>query len=445
MLLFQFNLKLLIFSKGANAVEVDVTFSKDGDPLYTYHGPPCDCWRHCHQQEDFNDYLRYVREIAIEEPHGIGKNFSLLFLDLKLNYLDHKTKARAGSELAKSIKENLFLIDDKSFLENQKIQFNSTAGEFVTNNSVIVGGSNPKFRIIVSVNHVNDLELINNFLHYLEINNSSHLLNMIGFDVGMNDDLQQIDSMWKRFGNTLNVWQGDGYTNCFSPFYNLRRLTKAIEKRDSEIGYPRKVYQWTIDLHDRMRDALRLGVDAIMTNHPERLLTVLQEPDIAHDYRLATREDNPFEKITIKVSSKSSELARHRRSNTPTFFGSIIDVITSWFAYIKEIPFLSLPTTSRFISSKTRRNKQSLSMYKLLPNTGDKNITTMMPSVDGIQSNDSSSNQNLERVSSSDSSTDQSTNQTTDATNLPAYEGPKWYTSLVSNVLVSFMKILLPT
>lgn len=434
MWLFQIDSNYIKYSKGANAVEVDVTFGKNGDPLYTYHGPPCDCWRHCHQQEDFNDYLRYVREIVTDEPHGIGKNLTLLFLDLKLDYLDHKAKARAGSELAKSIKENLYFdeLGSETELKNKTQE--------------LIDRKKNQLRLILSVNHVTDSELINNFLHYLEINNSSHLLDRIGFDVGMNDDIQQIELMWKRFGNRLNLWQGDGYTNCFSPFYNLERLTKVLEKRNNIGGYPRKVYQWTIDLHDRMREALRLGVDAVMTNHPERLLTVLRELDAIHDYRLATREDDPFQKIIIKPGYKNIELARRQRSTTPVsggFFGSMMDVLTSWIAYIKEIPFLSLPTTTRFLASKIKRHKQTSMNKQMLINDRNVSLNAPIESAYPPNSENDISNPKMERISASDS-LDQVVNQTI-TTSEPAYDGPKWYVSLVSNVLVTFMKILMPT
>lgn len=440
-LTFLFLILLQNDRKGANAIEVDVTFGRDGDPLFTYHGPPCDCWRHCHQQEDFNEYLRYVREIAIEQQDGVGKNLSLLFLDLKLDYLDHKAKARAGIELANSVMSNLFI----GSLSNE-----SLAEDAMTTPNVTVGTSKQlerPFRLILSVNHVTDVELINNFLHQLEQNNSSHLISRIGFDVGMNDDLQQIETMWKRFGNTLNLWQGDGYTNCFSPFYNLERLSKAILKRDSELGYPRKVYQWTIDLHDRMREALLLGVDAVMTNHPERLLTVLQEPEIAHNYRLATAEDDPFKKITKRASARSSESARYQRSASPTgggFFGSIIDVVTSWLAYIREIPFFSLPTTSRFMP-KVKRHKEASMVISKLSSSPENNLAARSSNETTV----STTNATATTISDGRTSISDAVDQAIvvggggEQVSQP-YEGPKWYTSFVSNVLVSMMKIILP-
>lgn len=422
---------------GANAIEVDVTFARDGKPLYTYHGPPCDCLRHCHQQEDFNEYLRYVREIAIDEPDGLGKNLTLLFLDLKLDPLDQRAKAKAGIALAKSISTNLFADLSNDLLPARK-----------------------SLRLIVSINHVNDVDLVYNFLHYLESNNSTHLLNKIGFDVGMNDNLQRIESMWKRFGNALNIWQGDGYTNCLSPFYNLERLSKALLKRDQETGFPKKVYQWTIDLHDRMREALRMGVDALMTNHPERLVNVLNEPEMVHNFRLATRDDDPFKRVLLKGSQRSYELARHERSASPTsggFFGSLMDVITSFIAYLREIPFLSLPTT---LNTRVKRiSKQSNSSTSSTPaaiveaefrtpsenssSSDAPNATTLSPITTTISLVDNQTNidepkpslsEQVDQVLVSSSQNDK-----------PAYEGPKWYTSLASNFLVSVLKIVFPS
>ena len=52
-------------SRGANAIEADVTFSPGGTALYTFHGYPCDCFRHCTESEDIVDYLKYIRSITI--------------------------------------------------------------------------------------------------------------------------------------------------------------------------------------------------------------------------------------------------------------------------------------------------------------------------------------------------------------------------------------------
>lgn len=51
-------------SKGANAIEADVAFSPNGTALYTFHGYPCDCFRHCTELENFVKYLEHIREIT---------------------------------------------------------------------------------------------------------------------------------------------------------------------------------------------------------------------------------------------------------------------------------------------------------------------------------------------------------------------------------------------
>lgn len=51
-------------SRGANAIEADVSFSPNGTALYTFHGYPCDCFRHCTEMENLVKYLEYIREIT---------------------------------------------------------------------------------------------------------------------------------------------------------------------------------------------------------------------------------------------------------------------------------------------------------------------------------------------------------------------------------------------
>ncbi len=50
--------------RGANAIETDVTFSPNGTAIYTFHGYPCDCFRHCTEREKFVEYLEYIRDIT---------------------------------------------------------------------------------------------------------------------------------------------------------------------------------------------------------------------------------------------------------------------------------------------------------------------------------------------------------------------------------------------
>lgn len=52
-------------NRGANAIEADVTFAPNGSALYTFHGYPCDCFRHCTGSEDIVNYLKYLRTITV--------------------------------------------------------------------------------------------------------------------------------------------------------------------------------------------------------------------------------------------------------------------------------------------------------------------------------------------------------------------------------------------
>jgi hypothetical protein len=151
---------------------------------------------------------------------------------LKISQLAPSVKAVSGQELAASLVNHLF----KS--------------------------SSSKVKVLLSVGHVFDYDFILGFENELEVRKLNHLNDLIGWDVGLNDPLFAIESMWKRLDTVKNVWQGDGRTNCLSPFYNLGRLTAAVRRRDEKNlmrpePYMDKVYHWTIDLTVNLRASLR--------------------------------------------------------------------------------------------------------------------------------------------------------------------------------------------
>lgn len=418
----------LRLGRGANGVEADVTFSKEGEPVRTYHGPPCDCFRHCLQQENFKDYLIYVNEITSgRNPDSVGKYLNMLFLDLKLKDLDFNAKARAGAALARHLRDYLFLYTRS----NTKMKDQGYTRASYT----------CPLRVIISINHVYDVELVQNFVHELEKSKSAFLLERIGFDVGMNDDIQEIETMWRRHGASLNLWQGDGYTNCISPFYKLDRLTKALTKRDQVNGYPSKVYQWTIDLHGRMRESLKLGVDAIMTNHPERLISILGEAETSRYYRLANRFDDPFMKIVGAPDARSESTRYQRSAPYPSsgFMSSVVDVVSSWIAYIREIPMLSLPSTSRFLPKVKRHRQASTAISAKTQEANMRNDNNV-----SVGTTESSSEMPRSNLNASESVIEDQLLVIAEPSSLPPYEGPKWYTSVVSNILVSMVKLVLP-
>ncbi|KAG9509308.1 hypothetical protein GZH46_02177, partial [Fragariocoptes setiger] len=397
--------------RGANAVEADVTFANNGTPIETYHGPPCDCLRLCNQREPFIDYLKYVRVAGDPAQHSttFEPNLTLVFFDLKLWPLSQRSKANAGIKLAEVILEHLYDIPVFDFANRTQAEWfenkpAATSQQFngskdlrtleVAHSTPIEQSSTSTSYIytVLSINHVTDVDLVLNFMSYLEeakrgsnkqlATRASLAAQHVGWDVGMNDNIKRIEAMWRRYFKddpTINIWQGDGFTNCISPLYNLARLTQALEKRDqfdyyqAPVGWS-KVYQWTIDLHDRLREALRMGTDAVMTNHPERLVNVLNEHEFRSTLRLATRDDNPFERIITKRSGVTSELAELESpaaSSSSELFrpiqsiaspdsvvterryreglsGTMSDIFSSVVAYFRDIIYLSYPGGNSF-------------------------------------------------------------------------------------------------
>ncbi|XP_076314908.1 dermonecrotic toxin LarSicTox-alphaI-1-like [Tachypleus tridentatus] len=106
--------------------------------------------------------------------------------------------------------------------------------------------------------------------------------------------------MYKNLGITKNRWQGDGVSNCINPLWGTIRLRSAVNNRKRETGYVDKVYRWTVDLSTSVRTMLSRDVDAIMTNHPERVKNVLQELQFRRRFRMALKSDNPWERTSAE-------------------------------------------------------------------------------------------------------------------------------------------------
>lgn len=170
-----------------------------------------------------------------ESPY-YKRSLSLLFLDLKISNLPPSAKAIAGQDMASKIIEHVFH-----------------------------GGSNldSRINILLSIGHIYDSDFILGFQNEIESRDlAQNLSSRIGWDVGLNDPVNTILSMWRRIEVIENIWQGDGRSNCISPFYNLGRLTQVVARRDERNDmlddiYIDKVYHWTIDLTHNLRASLR--------------------------------------------------------------------------------------------------------------------------------------------------------------------------------------------
>ncbi|PRD31358.1 UNVERIFIED_CONTAM: Phospholipase D LsaSicTox-alphaIB2i [Trichonephila clavipes] len=156
-------------------------------------------------------------------------------------------------------------------------------------------------RVVLYVEGTSDAEFFVGFIEEFKERGQGSRLKYIGFDGGMSS-LYEIRDMFKALGIKDNIWQGDGKTNCISAFYPDGRLRRAVFIRDSKNGFISKVYHWTIDLKIRMRSSLNLGVDGMITNDPEDLLDVIQEPYYAESFRLANINDDPFIKHEGKLA-----------------------------------------------------------------------------------------------------------------------------------------------
>lgn len=271
---------------GANAIETDINFSGDGLAKMTYHGVPCDCFRRCMLRSNFVDFLQYVRQITKDGR----KTIALLLLDLKVQDLGKSVQTYAGVDLFTKLLDHLWY------------QVNETN----------------RVNVLISIPRAEDRNVFKGFLS--ELNKEEHRAyrKRVGFDVGLNSQLAEIAAMYGALGISNNIWQGDGITNCLIGMRPDNRLREAIDLRDSTKGYVHKVYHWTIDLTSALETSLQNGVDGIITNHPERVNSLIRYAYSAR-YRLANQTDSPWEKI-IKMS-KSGTIAGSR--------SAIFDVIVN--------------------------------------------------------------------------------------------------------------------
>ncbi|XP_055930382.1 dermonecrotic toxin SdSicTox-betaIIB1aiii-like [Argiope bruennichi] len=272
-------------ARGANAIEIDLTFYSNGTVKNVYHGYPCDCYRVCDERENFARYLNHIRDISNPVNTHFRESLTFLFLDLKLGDVARKDKYKAGEEIAKYLITHLW---------NKDL-------------------TDPDIEVLLSIPHVSDGETIRGVRDTFTKSNRATTMQKLGFDVSLNDDLNSIKKMYSRLGVTSNRWQGDGITNCLRLFRDDSRLRHAIRIRDSSAGFLEKVYDWTVDTTSVIRRSLRAGVDGLITNFPERVVSVLQEPEFRDKYRLATSDDNPFSKVhtppfKTSVQSQSENL-----------------------------------------------------------------------------------------------------------------------------------------
>nr|ANY30976.1 loxtox protein [Loxosceles similis] len=257
--------------RGANAIEFDIEFDSEGIAQQTHHGVPCDCGRICNRKDDFVKYLDHIRQVTSPGTKEYREQLILLALDLKLQRISVNLAYAAGTDIANKL------------IDHYWKRGNSTARAYILLN-------------IPSIRH---FDFINGFKHTIirregyERYDDKYGINFTG-----NDDLELTRLMLGRMNITYNIWQADGITSCLPR--GTRRLKEAIRRRDTE-GYKfiYKVYSWTLVAYSTMRRSMRLSVDGIMSNHPERVVYILGEGYFANRFRMATLEDNPWQKYHV--------------------------------------------------------------------------------------------------------------------------------------------------
>lgn len=261
-------------SEGANSLEFDVTFDSEGTAEYTYHGIPCDCFRSCIQYEDFVTYLIHMRRLTTPGHPYYRKELVLLFMDVKVSGLSYEGKVLAGYDLAMKIIRHYWMR----------------------------GQSGARAYILVSVPSIDSKAFVDSFRLTLKLEKFSHYNSKIGFDFSGNEDLDVTRSTYEYLNINDQIWQGDGITNCLPR--GTSRLRRALWIRDRPgRTYINKVYWWTVDKMSTMRTTLRMGVDGLITNYPDRLISILKEEEFSGKLRLATYSDNPWKKFARRTAN----------------------------------------------------------------------------------------------------------------------------------------------
>ncbi|XP_077492897.1 dermonecrotic toxin SPH-like isoform X1 [Amblyomma americanum] len=258
--------------QGVNALEADFTFASNGTALKLYHGPLCDCGRDCKKSTEVTAYLSYLRN-SVNEGGKYADKMLLFYADTKTSDLSGDSVYQAGVSMANNLMSYLW---------------NNVPYECMLN-------------VILSVIDVKYKDLLRGALKTLsEAGNSSYYLDHVGFDVSGYNSLDSIADMYKELGIDGHRWQGDGITNCLIKIYPTQRTNSVIERRTADTttqNYVDKAYVWTVDDSDTISRFLSADVDGMLTNKPANVLAALAKEPFSSSYRLATKEDNPWQRI----------------------------------------------------------------------------------------------------------------------------------------------------
>ncbi|MBK8944982.1 MAG: hypothetical protein IPM32_06870 [Ignavibacteriae bacterium] len=254
---------------GSNAVEFDITpkfdYKNKTFSFDVFHG-----FRPDFDPDKINLMERSLAKtelkIFLEKLKEFEQNFpklSLVIYDCKLGEVPKKLLNQCGIEMAKIIQDN--------FLHKN---------------------INNRIYSIMSVGKKNYTPFFDGFFETVP----AEFKKYFGADLSE----ESFNTTEKAFEQRRegNFWWGHGIASQvpkplkhFIPQFLIAAKKRAIR------GIVKKIYYWTLDDPDSMARILVTKLDGIIVNDPLKLLRVLEKEEFKHTYRLADRNDNPFNVI----------------------------------------------------------------------------------------------------------------------------------------------------
>ncbi|MCP4969839.1 MAG: hypothetical protein GY932_04465, partial [Arcobacter sp.] len=253
---------------GTNAIEFDVTPKLNSDGNFTFdvfHGfrPDFDpdkvnLMERSIARTDLTSYLKRLKEF--EEKYN---QFTLVIFDCKVDKVPKSKLTQCGEQLAKEIVTKFY--QKKSAKSN-------------------------RVKSIVSIGKKKSALFLAGVIDTLP----KKYAKFVGYDLSMENfkTTEEVFEKWK--GN--NFWWGSGIAAMVPKTLThfVPQFLIAAKKRTTH-GLIKKIYYWTLESPDSMEKMLVTKLDGIIVNDPLKLLRVLNKEEFKHTYRLAERDDNPFE------------------------------------------------------------------------------------------------------------------------------------------------------
>lgn len=193
---------------------------------------------------------------------------ALLYLILKTSGLSVQAQYRAGVAIARKIMGNLWKDVDPAYA----------------------------VPVLLYVSRINQKNVFRGVLDTI----TPQWRNYTGFDFGGTEPLTTVSEVFAQLNITGHRWLGTGTYSCAAYEYGqYKRLEDIVDCREGHIPGCNvdKGYAYNLDRKHNIAREIRLGLDGLHTNWPSTVREVLQWDDISRIVRLATTDDNPWERV----------------------------------------------------------------------------------------------------------------------------------------------------